>query len=263
MKRSKGFTLIELLVVIAIIALLATILLPTMTQVRELAKRTSCIANLKGIGSAIAIYRTSNRDRYPSLGDDVAGVNFGVATNDVFALSTDSTLNPVENLNLLVAGGQCADFKIFRCPSVSAEVASRTKDTNDYGFEVDGEIYVDYGMHNGYAKMTDGSTTNPARLNDNTPGSLGFLADQPGDSVMEFERITDSGGDNTGLDMNHKDDGVNLLTAGSSVSWKEKIKCGISNDNIYTARSSATADSGDIGDPFDSDDSVIYPAGGK
>ena len=52
----SGFTLIELLVVIAIIALLVSILIPSLRQARELARRVACAANLRSIHQALVLY---------------------------------------------------------------------------------------------------------------------------------------------------------------------------------------------------------------
>ncbi len=72
MKKS-GFTLIELLVVVAIIALLLSILIPSLGKVRDRARRILCISNLHSIQIAGILYANDNNEFFPHRGDNFDG----------------------------------------------------------------------------------------------------------------------------------------------------------------------------------------------
>jgi prepilin-type N-terminal cleavage/methylation domain-containing protein len=74
MKR-KGFTLVELLVVIAIIALLMSILMPTLAMVRKMAQRAVCGSNLSGIHKAMLAYMQDNEEDCPRAGGKLSTWN--------------------------------------------------------------------------------------------------------------------------------------------------------------------------------------------
>ncbi len=61
LRRKSGFTLIELLVVVAIIALLISILLPSLQGAREQAKTAKCLANMKSIAQASVAYASEDK----------------------------------------------------------------------------------------------------------------------------------------------------------------------------------------------------------
>lgn len=79
MKNRNAFTLIELLVVIAIIALLAAILFPVFGRARESARRSSCLSNMKQIGTALLQYTQDYDEKLPGNGslDPGAGLSQG------------------------------------------------------------------------------------------------------------------------------------------------------------------------------------------
>ncbi len=87
-RAKKAFTLIELLVVVAIIALLISILLPSLAGAREQAKRVKCGVQLRAIGTGMAAYMTDNNEW-------IAGAN---TTGMNLRLQLDQAADPLQVL---------------------------------------------------------------------------------------------------------------------------------------------------------------------
>ena len=66
-RHHTGFTLIELLVVVAIIAILASLLLPTLARAKMASHIAACTSNLRQQGIAMQVYTVDYNDRMPLI----------------------------------------------------------------------------------------------------------------------------------------------------------------------------------------------------
>lgn len=91
--RPRAFTLIELLVVVAIIALLISILLPSLKCARETARAAKCGVQLRGVGTGLQTYASENNSWFP--GANTTGIVASAAKYSASKLRRDYV--PVQN----------------------------------------------------------------------------------------------------------------------------------------------------------------------
>ena len=149
----RAFTLVELLVVIGIIALLISILLPSLNKAREAANAVACASNLRQLYTGQLLYAHDNRGWFaPACTAAQLQINYSWYDWQTFDQSYwDHALRPYlgngkatptnleSSYNLITQG-------VFRCPSVSTPQTFRTRSYTQNTFNyTSGSAYLAAG----------------------------------------------------------------------------------------------------------------------
>jgi prepilin-type N-terminal cleavage/methylation domain-containing protein/prepilin-type processing-associated H-X9-DG protein len=147
-RKSAGFTLVELLVVIGIIALLISILLPSLNAARRQATRIACAANIRSVGQSYQMYAAEYKGQYPPV--QMWHWPSGHWGNPWWD-NPDRANSPMipDGPSLLFANGYVTDPRIFYCPA-QEEISWIDWQDQGINWTVNAANAPGTGAHSGY-----------------------------------------------------------------------------------------------------------------